>query len=93
MIVAIGSIDLHFPEAHCLKDKRRILKSLIDRVRARFNCSIAEVEHMDMWQRSLVGVAIVGNDKQLLMQMGQRIEEILQDDALVRAMSIEWEYC
>lgn len=92
MIVAVGTIELHYPEVHSLKEKRRILKSLLDRVKARFNAAIAEVEHMDLWQRSLIGVALVGNDRTLLGQMAQKIEELLQDDATVQAISIDWEY-
>lgn len=92
MIVAIGRFDLHLTEAQTLKEKRHIIKCLLDRIKAKFNASIAEVDHNDLWQRSLIGVAVVANDRILLTKIGQRIEEILQDHDQVRIMDLCWEY-
>ena len=77
MVVAIGTFEMHFPEVHSLKEKRHILRSLIDRVKAKFNASIAEVANNDLWQRGTIGVAMVANDRLLLQQMAQKIDEIL----------------
>jgi len=62
--VTIGllQLDLLLPEANSLKDKRRIIKSLKDRLHNRFNCSVAETEHQDVWRRSRIAVCIVGGD-------------------------------
>ena len=92
MIVAIGTFNLHFPEVHSLKEKRQVLRCLIDRVRAKFNVSIAEVEDHDLWQKGTVGVAIVSNDRQLLDQIGQKIDDILQDHDQARLLDRYWEY-
>ncbi len=62
MFVGVLRLTLHLPEPGSLKSKRHLLRSAIDRVKARFNVSIAEVEDNDLWQRSVVGVAAVGND-------------------------------
>lgn len=62
MFVGILRLTLHLPEPGSLKSKRHLLRSAIDRVKAKFNVSIAEVEDNDLWQRSVVGVAAVGND-------------------------------
>lgn len=62
MFVGILRLTLHLPDPGSLKSKRHILRSAIDRVKARFNVSIAEVGGNDLWQRSVVGVAAVGND-------------------------------
>ncbi|HSB18816.1 MAG TPA: DUF503 domain-containing protein [Anaeromyxobacteraceae bacterium] len=62
MFVGILRLTLHLPDPGSLKSKRHILRSAIDRVKARFNVSIAEVGDNDLWQRSVVGVAAVGND-------------------------------
>lgn len=61
MVHAVGTVllELHFPDVHSLKEKRSVLKSLLTRVRQTFNVSIAEVDHQDLWQRSLVAVAVV----------------------------------
>ena len=63
MIVGICSIELRLAENHDLKGKRAVLKSVKDRVRNRFNVSIAEVEDLDAWQRSTIGVACVSKDR------------------------------
>ena len=69
MIVAIGTFVIAFPEALSLKDKRQILRSMKDRVRAKFNASIAEVDNNDDWNNGTVGVSIVANDKVYLEQV------------------------
>lgn len=92
MIVAIGTFEMHFPEVHSLKEKRQILRSLIDRVRARFNVSIAEVADNDLWQKGRVGVAIVSNDKVLLEQMAQKIDSIMNDNSQAQILDSYWDY-
>ncbi len=92
MVVAIGTFDLHFPEVHSLKEKRQIVRCLVDRVRAKFNASISEVEDNDLWQKGTIGVAIVSNDRTLLTQMGQKIEDILTDHDQVQMLNIDWEF-
>jgi uncharacterized protein len=61
--VIIGTLELEIriQGSHSLKDKRRILRSLIDRCRRELCVSIAEVEDHDLWNRAVVGVACVSN--------------------------------
>lgn len=53
---------MHLPESHSLKEKRKIVKSIVGKVRARFNASVAEVGSNDKWQLIEIGVTTVGND-------------------------------
>jgi uncharacterized protein YlxP (DUF503 family) len=62
MVVGLLTIDLHFPGARSLKDKRQVLRSIETRVRGRFNVSIAEIEHQDLWQRARLAVVSVNTD-------------------------------
>src|SRR6266496_1989589 len=62
MFIGVLRLTLHLPEPGSLKSKRHLLRSAIDRVKAKFNVSIAEVAENDLWQRSVVGVTAVGND-------------------------------
>jgi uncharacterized protein YlxP (DUF503 family) len=62
MFVGVLRLVLHLPASGSLKSKRHLLRSAIDRIRARFNVSIAEVAENDLWQRSVLGVTAVGND-------------------------------
>ncbi len=66
MVIGLLTLDLHFPGARSLKDKRQALRSLEARVRNRFNVSIAEVEHQDLWQRARLAVVSVNTDQQHL---------------------------
>ena len=60
--VALGTVELHLPDALSLKDKRHVLKGLKQRVRARFEVAVAEVDHQDSWQRATLAVVYVSND-------------------------------
>ena len=62
MHVGAMTVELFIGESSSLKDKRRHLKSVIERLKSRFNVSIAEVDHQDLWQRATVGVSCVSNE-------------------------------
>jgi len=55
-------LELHIAEAQSLKDKRQVLRSLKDRLRAHFNVAVAELDFEDTWQRSVVGVVTLSNE-------------------------------
>jgi hypothetical protein len=63
MVIGLVLLDLHFPGARSLKDKRQALRSLEARLRNRFNVSVAEVEHQDLWQRARLAVVAVNTDQ------------------------------
>jgi hypothetical protein len=63
MHVGILQLDLSIPGALTLKDKRRVILSLKDRISNGHNVSVAEVDRLDEYQRSIFGVAMVSNDK------------------------------
>lgn len=62
MFVAIAKISLSIPDSGSLKSKRHVLRKVLDKVKSRFNVSIAEVADNDLWQRATIGVAAVSND-------------------------------
>lgn len=62
MFVGVLRLTLHLPDPGSLKSKRHLVRSAVDRVKARFNVSVAEVAENDLWQKSVLGVAAVGND-------------------------------
>jgi uncharacterized protein len=71
MPVGLLTLELHLPEAHSLKDKRQVLRSLKDRLRGHFNVAVAELDFQDIWNRSVVGVVTLSNAE-------QHVEETLQ---------------
>ena len=66
MTVGCCKIELRIPGSDSLKAKRRVVKSVKERVQARFNVGIAEVERLDDWQRATLGVVTVSNDSRLV---------------------------
>ena len=61
MQVGICKVTLHMPANHSLKDKRRELKSIIERIKNRYDVSISEVEDQDVWQRATLGISYTSN--------------------------------
>jgi uncharacterized protein YlxP (DUF503 family) len=62
-VIGVLTLEIHVEEAHSLKDKRHVVKSLKDRLRVRFNVSVAEIDGQDSWQRSVVAAVTVSSDK------------------------------
>ncbi len=62
MVVGLCTVELYIPDGHSLKAKRQVLLSLKDRLRDKFNVSIAEVGDQDLWQKAVLGIACVANE-------------------------------
>jgi uncharacterized protein len=65
MHIGLLTLEIHLPDAHSLKEKRVVLRSLKDRLR-KFNVSVAECDHQDLWQRTTVGVVSISSDHLVL---------------------------
>lgn len=78
MIVGVLTLDLAIYEAVSLKDKRRVIKSLKDRIAHRFNVSVAEVDSLDLRQRGVIGVAMVSNDTQYVDSRLRKIVDLVR---------------
>ena len=66
MIVGTLKVRLRIPDSHSLKEKRRVVKSIKDRLKSRFNISVSEVDALDSLQIAVLGVAAVSNDKRFV---------------------------
>jgi uncharacterized protein len=73
MPVGLLTLELHLAEAHSLKDKRQVLRSLKERLRANFNVAVAELDFEDTWQRSVVGVVTLSNEDRHVAEMLQKV--------------------
>jgi len=78
MFIGVCTIELHIPESGSLKTKRHSLKSIKDRIRSRFNVSIAEVGDNDLWQKAALAVAVVSNDKAHLNQTLDHVLDLVR---------------
>jgi hypothetical protein len=89
MMVGVARITWRLHENHSLKEKRRVLKSIIEKSRHRFNVTVAEVADQDLHQRATLGVAVVGSDSRVLNSLLDRI--IAYMDSLHLAEMIDQE--
>lgn len=71
MIVGCCTVELFISESRSLKDKRQVLLSLKDRLRGKFNLSVAEVDGQDLWQKAVLGMACVANE-------GSHVNQVLE---------------
>ena len=69
MVVGLCTVELYIPNGHSLKAKRQVLLSLKDRLRDKFNVSIAEVGEQDLWQKAVLGIACVANEGAFVNQV------------------------
>lgn len=92
MVVAVGTYEMGIFEAHSLKEKRRVIRSTLDRVRAKFNASIAEVANNDSWQKATLGVAVVANDRVFLQKVAAKIDNIIEDNSEAEIIDSYWDY-
>ena len=77
MIVGVCKLELILPECHSLKDKRRILRSLKDRTAHKFSVTVAEVDAQDLWQRAVLGFAVVGGEGAWVGSLVDRIKNYI----------------
>jgi uncharacterized protein YlxP (DUF503 family) len=80
MIIGVIQAQLLIREARSLKDKRRVIKSLKDRLANRFNISIAEVGANEAYQQAIIGVAMVSNDHQHVAGALNQVVEFMKND-------------
>ena len=78
MIVGVCQVCLHLPEGHSLKAKRQVLSSLKARLVQKFNVSVAEVDHQDLWQRTTIGIACVANETRYVNQVFDQVLKVIR---------------
>lgn len=90
--IGVLSIELHIPASQSLKDKRRVLKSIKDRVRSRFNVSISEIRNLEKWQRCGLGVCIISNDKKYAAGHLEAVLSLIQnaDEVLISKYQMDF---
>jgi len=81
MVIGVGYVTLHVFESHSLKDKRRVVRSLVERTRQKFNASVAEVDHLDAWQIAGIGFTCVSNSGAHADEMLAQIIRFIESNA------------
>lgn len=80
MVIGVCKVVLAIDEAFSLKEKRHIVKSLLERVKSRFNASVAEVDLNDKWKRAIIGISCVSNDTGHADSMMASIVNFIEND-------------
>lgn len=75
--ICVITIELYVPMSHSLKDKRKQIKSLKDKLRSRFNVSIAETGMQDAWQQSQISAVMIGADKRYLEEQASALQNLV----------------
>ena len=91
MVVGLGHVTLRMEGCRSLKEKRRIVKTVIHRLRDQFNVSAAEVGANDMHQRAEIGVAAVGNDRELINSKIDKLFNFVDDMGLAEIIDTQME--
>lgn len=89
MLVGTLLVQVFIPEALSLKDKRQVVKGVVQRVQNKFNVSVAELYNEDLWQRATIGVAIVGDDSEYLQRQLQFVLNFLDSEPRWEVTEVE----
>ncbi len=84
MPIGVVTWQLHLEGCSSLKDKRRVIKSLKDRLHTRFNVSVAETDHHDLWQRAELTCCVVAVDRRQAASVLSSADRLVESDALAR---------
>ena len=91
-VVGVLTLEIFVEHSHSLKDKRHVVRSLKDRLRDRFNVAVAEIDYLNSWQQSVVGVTTLANDRvfaEKVLQAAENHAAELLGGALVSS-GVEW---
>jgi uncharacterized protein YlxP (DUF503 family) len=90
MVVGIARIELYLPYPNSLKEKRQILRALTQKIEANFKrISIAEVDGHDLWQKAVLGISLVGKDREFVDSRLTTIIEFIKKNSELEIVKAE----
>lgn len=92
MVVGILELTLYYESSHSLKDKRRLSRSVKEKLRNKFNISIIEHNYQDLWQKLGLAITQVASEKKILENSFNRIEEFIITNYSVQIIEISKSY-
>jgi hypothetical protein len=92
VIVGVVTWELHLEGCHSLKDKRHILRSLKDRLRNKFNVSVAETDHNDLWQRAELTACVVSNERAHAQDVLRQADQLVAGASGARILDTSTSY-
>jgi uncharacterized protein YlxP (DUF503 family) len=91
MVVGLGTITFRLHDCRSLKGKRKIVKSIISRLRNNFNVSVAEVGSNDIYQKAVIGFSLVGNNRKVINSKIDKIFNLAEELNLAEIIDSEME--
>jgi uncharacterized protein YlxP (DUF503 family) len=91
MHVGVLQVHVHVPDAQSLKDKRRIVRGLLDRIRAKFEVAAAEVEDQDVWQSAVLGFSCVSSSNRHAESVMNAVLSYVRESPAARVVEHELE--
>ncbi len=91
MHVGVCTLRLRLLDNHSLKEKRRIVNSIKDRVRSKFNVSIAEVDSLDKWQLATLGIACISNESKFVNSVLSNVVSFIEETNLAELIDFDVE--
>ncbi len=91
MIVGVMTAQLHLHGIYSLKDKRSVVKSLVERLKSRFNVSVSEVDHNDSKLTAVIGMATVSNEGRFVNEQFDKIISFMRNDGRFTLGQVERE--
>jgi uncharacterized protein YlxP (DUF503 family) len=91
MVAGLGTITFRLHDCRSLKGKRKIVKSIISRLRNNFNVSVAEVGSNDIYQKAVIGFSLVGNNRKVINSKIDKIFNLAEELNLAEIIDSEME--
>jgi len=89
LFTATASVELWIPGAHTLKDRRAVVKSLVERIRHRFNCAVAQLDTDDRVDRAVIGLACISNDEGHARRQRDHILRFMEEDGRAEIITVQ----
>ena len=93
MLVGTVRVEVYIPGATSLKDKRQVVKGMIQKVQHRLNVSIAQLDGADLWQRATIGIAMVGASREHVERQLQLVLNFLDAEPRWSVTQVEIDWC
>ena len=91
MFVGVARLTLQIPDSGSLKSKRQVLRRVTERVKARFNVAVAEVDDQDLWQKASLALAVVGNERRHVDEQLEKVIHFIEEMYVAPLMARETE--
>ena len=91
MTIGLCRLSLYLPDSSSLKSKRSVLDSLTKRIRNKFNVSVSELEDNELWQKAVLGVAIVSNESRHANRVLSKVVSLVQADGRLELLDYSLE--